>query len=184
MSIKYSLKKLEKDYGPLTFSDLLLIHREDMGWTQTRMAKELKLSKQKLCDFEKERRLPSVKMAVKWASKLATIFLCGSTLEGILLGVATNNPKIFNSANASPKKNNEKVLEFQDWTLKHFIDVAKEVDFLNEDVKKFSHALRYFRNYIHPYEQASQKFNPDEHTAKLCFQVLKVAIHQIAKRQK
>lgn len=70
MNIKYNLKKLEKDYGPLSFADLLLIHREDIGWTQTRMAEELNLSKQKLCDFEKERRLPSVKMAVKWAKKL------------------------------------------------------------------------------------------------------------------
>ena len=70
MNIKYSLKKLEKDYGPLTFADLLLIHREDKTWTQTRMAKELGLSKQKLCDFEKGRRLPSVKMAVKWAKKM------------------------------------------------------------------------------------------------------------------
>ena len=70
MNIKYSLKNLEKDYGPLTFADLLLIYREDKGWTQTKMAKELQLSKQKLCDFEKKRRLPSVKMAVKWAKKL------------------------------------------------------------------------------------------------------------------
>ena len=47
------LKNLEKDYGLLTFSDLLLIQREDKNWTQTRIAGELKISKQKLCDFEK-----------------------------------------------------------------------------------------------------------------------------------
>ena len=70
MNIKYGLKNLEKDYGPLTFSDLLLIQREDKGWTQTRMASELKISKQKLCDFEKGRRLPSIKTTALWAKKM------------------------------------------------------------------------------------------------------------------
>ena len=70
MSIKYSLKDLEKDYGPLTFSDLLLIQREDKSWTQTRMADVLGISRQKLCDFEKGRRLPSVKTVARWAKKM------------------------------------------------------------------------------------------------------------------
>jgi len=70
MSIKYTSKKLEKDFGPLCFSDLLLIQREDEGFTQVEMAKLLGVSKQKLCDFEKGRRLPSAKMAASWAKKL------------------------------------------------------------------------------------------------------------------
>ena len=70
MSIKYSLKNLEKDYGPLTFADLLLIQRADKDWTQTKMAGKLKISKQKLCDFEKGRRLPSVKTVAEWAKKM------------------------------------------------------------------------------------------------------------------
>lgn len=70
MNIKYSLKKLGEDYGLLAFSDLLLIQREDQGWTQVKMADVLKISKQKLCDFEKGRRLPSVKTVAKWAKKM------------------------------------------------------------------------------------------------------------------
>ncbi|MDE0092866.1 MAG: hypothetical protein OXN83_06245, partial [Oligoflexia bacterium] len=130
-----------------------------------------------------EQRMKEIEKCLKSKSALATIFLCGSTLEGILLGATINNPKMFNSANASPKDNSGKVLNFQNWALSNFIDVAKEINFLNEDVKKFSHALRDFRNYIHPYQQAIQKFNPDEHTAKICFQVLKAAISQITKKQ-
>ena len=38
--------------------------------TQTQMADKLGISKQKLCDFEKGRRLPSVKMVAKWARML------------------------------------------------------------------------------------------------------------------
>jgi len=129
-----------------------------------------------------EQRLTEIKKWLNSKAALATIFLCGSTLEGILLGVATNNSQKFKMAKASPIDKNGKVLEFHKWTLSNFIDVAKEIGFLDEDVKKFSHVLRDFRNYIHPYRQAHQRFNPDEHTAKLCWQVLKVAIFQIAKK--
>ena len=82
-------------------------------------------------------------------------------------------------AKNSPKDKNGKVLQFHKWTLSNLIDVAKEKEFLKKDVRKFSHSLRDFRNYIHPYQQANEQFNPDEHTAKLCWQVLKVAIFQI-----
>ena len=70
MNIKYSLKNLEKDCGSLTLADLLMIYREDKEMTQTQMADKLSISKQKLCDFEKGRRLPSVKMVAKWAKML------------------------------------------------------------------------------------------------------------------
>ena len=70
MSIKYDLKKMEKDYGLLTLKDLLIICREDKGLTQTQMASKLGVSKQKLCDFEKGRRIPSTKLVANWAKKL------------------------------------------------------------------------------------------------------------------
>ena len=130
-----------------------------------------------------EQRIKEIKKCLKAESPLATIFLCGSTLEGILLGIALNNPTLFNSANSSPKDKNGKILKFQNWTLSNFIDVAKEIGFLEEDVKQFCHALRHFRNYIHPHQQAIQKFNPSENTDKICFQVLKAAIHQITQKK-
>ena len=126
-----------------------------------------------------EQRLNEIKKCLVSKAALATIFLCGSTLEGIFLGIAIGNPMEFNKATASPKDKNGKVLQFQDWTLSNFIDVAKEIGLIQEDVKKFSHSLRSFRNYIHPYEQLSQQFNPNEHTARLCCQVLKLATFQM-----
>ena len=70
MSIKYTSKDLEKNFGPLSFADLLIIQREDEGLTQVEMAKKLGITKQKLCDFEKQRRTPSLKLAASWAKKL------------------------------------------------------------------------------------------------------------------
>lgn len=68
--VKYGLENLSKDFGVLTFADLILMQREDAEQTQVEFARSLGLSKQKLCDFEKGRRLPSPKMAEKWAKKL------------------------------------------------------------------------------------------------------------------
>ena len=50
-----------------------------------------------------QQRLDEIKRCLNTNAPLATIFLCGSTLEGVLLGVATNYPQKFNEAKASPK---------------------------------------------------------------------------------
>lgn len=114
-------------------------------------------------------------------SSLAAVILCGSILEGLLLGVALKDPRAFNAASSSPKDKNGKVKPFQEWSLAQFIDVAYSLKLVRLDVKKFSHALRDFRNYIHPYQQMASSFNPDHHTAAICMQVLRAAIASLAK---
>lgn len=114
------------------------------------------------------------------SAPLATIFLCGSILEGILLGIALEKPKDFNQACNSPKNRENKVKQFSEWSLAQFIDVAHELGELKLDVKTFSHDLRGFRNYIHPYQQLASNFTPDKHTAKICLQVLKAAIADLS----
>jgi len=127
-------------------------------------------------------RIEEIQKCLKGGGSLAVIFLCGSTLEGILLGVATRNPKKFNQAKASPKdKSTGKVLAFHLWSLNDLINVSHEIGVLGLDVKQFSHALRDFRNYIHPYEQWRTGFNPDKDTALICWQVLKAAISDLSK---
>ncbi len=127
-------------------------------------------------------RITEIRSSLNNNSPLAVIFLCGSTLEGILLGIAQKNPMAFNKAASAPKDKEGKTKGFYEWTLNNFIDVSFELGFLQEDVRKFSHSLRDFRNYIHPYQQALSRFNPDQHTAKICWQVLKAAIYQIGRK--
>lgn len=93
-----------------------------------------------------------------------------STLEGVLLGIAKKNSQKFNTAQEAPKhKDTGDVKKLGEWSLSNFIDVAHELGKLQLDTKKFSHVLREFRNYIHP----------NEHTAKICYQVLQGAISQL-----
>jgi len=126
-------------------------------------------------------RINEIEKCLLADAPLSVIFLAGSTLEGVLLGVALKFPREFNKSISSPKDKDGKVRQYTDWTLSNFIDVAYEVGLLSEDVKKFSHSLRDFRNYIHPYQQMGSRFNPDKHTAKISWQVLKAALFQLSK---
>jgi hypothetical protein len=123
-------------------------------------------------------RFDEIKKCLKSDASLAAILLSGSSLEGVLLGVAVGNPKSFNTAASAPKKDG-KVKLLHEWSLSNLIDTAHELGVLKEDVRKFSHALRDFRNYIHPLQQVNSGFNPDKHTAGICWQVLRAAIHQL-----
>ena len=126
-----------------------------------------------------QERLKEAQSCLSVSAHLSVIFQCGSVLEAVLLGAAQREPRKFNQSPASPKHTG-KVKQFQDWTLSEFINVAHEIGLLKPDVQKFSHGLRDFRNYIHPYQQMASGFKPDEHTAKLCFQVLKAALADVA----
>lgn len=126
-----------------------------------------------------QHRIKEIEKCFSSGSPLAVILLAGSALEGIFLGLAIQNPRQFNSAKSSPKDSSSKVKPFHEWSLSGFIDVAKELGLIKHDTHKFSHSLRDFRNYIHPFEQMSSGFSPREQTAKICLQVLRAAIHEI-----
>lgn len=131
-------------------------------------------------DFQFEQvinqRLEEIKKSLNNEASLAVIFLCGSTLEGLLLHIAAQNPQKFNTSKSAPKDKGGKIKQLHDWTLDSLINVAYEEDFIKLDIKKHAHTLKDFRNYIHPREQASQNFNPDKHTAQISWKVLQATI--------
>ncbi len=130
-----------------------------------------------------DKRIEEIKHSLLRAP-LATIFLCGSTLEGLLLDTGTANIKRFNTAKAAPcHKETGKVLPLHEWSLAALIDVAHELGMLSLDIKKHGHSLRDFRNYIHPRQQIASKFSPDAHTAKISWQVLQAAIADLSKNR-
>lgn len=127
-----------------------------------------------------EQRTAEIKSCLGTKSWLAVVFLCGSALEGILLGIASGRSVEFGKSKSSPKDKTGTVYPIHEWKLSSFIDVSCELGILDENVKKFSHALRDFRNYIHPFKQVNSRFSPNEHTAKICWQVLRAVIEQVS----
>lgn len=129
-----------------------------------------------------EMRMSEIEKAFRSEAYLSVVLLAGSTLEGILLNIASQNPRAFNTSSKSPKKDN-KVKNFDQWTLNNFIEVSHGIGLIEKDTYRFSVELRDFRNYIHPFQQMSEQFNPREQTAKICLQVLKSAITDICKNE-
>lgn len=127
-----------------------------------------------------EARLVEVNKCHATGSPFAVIILCGSILEGLLLGIASKNIEKCNRSKSAPKDKTGRTKQINDWTLSDLIEVAYDVGFLKLDVKKYSHTLRDFRNYIHPYQQMASNFAPDKHTASICLQVLKAAMASLA----
>ena len=113
-------------------------------------------------------------------SPMATIMLCGSLLEGLLLGLANKKPADFNRSPQSPKDESGKPKPFKDWSLAQLIDVAHNIGILRLDVKNFGQHLRNFRNYIHPYQQMKEGFEPDRYTAEMSLTAVKAAIYNLA----
>ncbi|MDD2889339.1 MAG: hypothetical protein PHE49_01695 [bacterium] len=64
-----------------------------------------------------KQRIQEIVNCLRTNSPLATIFLCGSTLEGILLGIATKNQKEFTKSLASPKNPVGKPKPIYEWSL-------------------------------------------------------------------
>ena len=109
---------------------------------------------------------------------LAAIFVIGSTLEGILLDVALQEARLFAGATSAPTRDDQ-VIPVDTWRLASLIDVSHELGFVSDDVKRFSHHLRDYRNFIHPRAQAKAGFTPTPDTAKICLQVLRAAVTQV-----
>lgn len=170
--IESKLKENTVSNSDMSESDFLKVEIEEINISQICVEEVLKPI------FEA--RMSEMKSCFKAKSFLSVIFMAGSMLEGILLSLANQSPRLFNQSAVAPKNKEGKVKPFHDWTLNDLISVAHNTGILKADVAKFSHVLRDFRNYIHPYQQMSERFYPDENTAKICMQVMKGALLQIS----
>jgi len=126
-----------------------------------------------------QHRWTEIQRCIDVNATVSAVIMMGSMLEGFLLGTMQKKPQIANSASNAPKKDG-KVKHFAEWTLNDMIDVAHEIGWIQLDVKKFSHALRDFRNIIHPYQQLAYRTYPDIDTCKISWLVVQAACNDIA----
>lgn len=129
-------------------------------------------------------RWQEAQLCVDKGAYLASLILMGSLLEGMLLGAMQKNPKEANLAPNAPKEPSGKVKHFANWSLSEMIDVAHALNWIDLDVKRFSHALREFRNLVHPYQQLLSQTVPDSDTCKISWLVVQAAVNDLAKTLK
>jgi hypothetical protein len=124
-------------------------------------------------------RMQEAHLCIEGKAYLAAVILSGSVLEGLCLGYGSRSPERLNRAFAS--QYNRAVPPFYEWKLREWIEVLGKLGDLSPNVEKFGQALREFRNYVHPAEQLAHKFTPDQHTARIGFQVVVAAIEDLAR---
>ena len=116
---------------------------------------------------------------------LAATILMGSMMEGLLLAVFQRYPKESNQSKMVPLNHKTgKPKYFAEWTLSEMINVAHDCSWIDLDVKKFSHALRDFRNLIHPYQQMTERTFPDKDTCNISWLVVQAAISDLSNHLK
>lgn len=128
-------------------------------------------------------RIEEVRACPKELAPLAIVFLLGSALEGLLLAVALDKPTEFTASTSAPKDKQGVAIPLHKWKLSDLINVGHDIGLLDLDVKKYSHGLRDFRNFIHPYEQRANGFNPDLHTVEISWQVFLAAFQQVKRNR-
>lgn len=71
--------------------------------------------------------------------------------------------------------------KLEKWRLCDWIDVLTQIRLLSPNVKHFGHALREFRNHVHPEKELDWGFCSDEHTARISFHVVAAALTDLAR---
>lgn len=70
MTTRYSKKDLDKEFGQLSFGEILRSFRLGEDLSQIAFAKKIGITPANLCDLEKGRKIPSPMRAFKIAKKL------------------------------------------------------------------------------------------------------------------
>lgn len=124
-------------------------------------------------------RMREAQRCVEHEAWLSAVILSGSVLEGMALGFGTAKPERVNRAYAA--QYDKAVPPLWKWKLHEWITVLTRLRAFSPNVEKFGHALRDFRNYVHPAEQLAHGFSPDGHTARISFHVVQAAAEDLVR---
>ena len=121
-------------------------------------------------------RWEEAQRCVQAGAYLSAVIMMGSILEGSLLYKVEQNPETAGRAKCVPRNRDKSLKRVDQWGLSALIDIAHEVEWLQGDVQRFSHALRESRNVVHPYVQRLHQDRPDADTCAICWQVVRAAV--------
>lgn len=119
---------------------------------------------------------------VNAGAPLAATVMMGGLLESLLLARVLKEPdraKLFALTAAPKDPKTLKAWSLQEWSLRHYIDVAREMKWITESVKDVSEVLRDYRNYIHPNKQLSHGAVVENSDAKMFWELSKMISREI-----
>lgn len=115
-------------------------------------------------------------ICVRAKAPLAATVVMGGLLEALLLARVnreSNKSHIFKAQAAPKDRTTNKPLPLQNWTLRHYLDVAHELKWITRSAKDIGEVVRDYRNYIHPHKQLSHGVTLANGDAELFWEIAK-----------
>jgi hypothetical protein len=129
-----------------------------------------------------ERRWRECSSCLGAGAPLAATVMMGGLLEGLLLAKvnAQGKPAAVFTAKAAPRdRKSGQTLALAEWTLKHYIDVAHELQWISQSARDVGNVLRDYRNYVHPQKELSHGVVLANEDALLLWEVSKNIARQL-----
>lgn len=101
---------------------------------------------------------------------LAATVMMGGLLEALFVARANSmadKSLLFKAKTAPIDGKTKKVLDFREWTLRPYIDVGHELEWISKSGKDVAEVLRDYRNYIHPEKERSHGIVISDDDSKL-----------------
>ena len=131
-----------------------------------------------------QRRWSECSKCIAADAPLAAIVMMGGLLEALLLARVHKEPNktlVFKATSAPKDRSTGKSLQLQDWTLRHYIDVAHELGWISTSAKDIGEVVRDYRNYIHPQKELSHGIELRDGDAELFWEIAKSISRQLLK---
>lgn len=113
---------------------------------------------------------------------LAALVMMGGFLETLLLARfnrEVNKDHIFRSPVAPKDRKTKKPLPIKEWTLRNYLDVGHDLGWITRSTKDVGEVVRDYRNYVHPYKQASHGIVLETNDARLFWEISKEMARQL-----
>jgi hypothetical protein len=128
------------------------------------------------------RRWHECQRCVRADAPLAATVMMGGLLEALCLArvnIMPDKAPAFKATTAPLDFKTKKALPLQEWTLRHYLDVAHELKWLTRSGKDVGVVLRDYRNYIHPQKEYSHGVVLVAHDATMFWDVTKSLCRQL-----
>ncbi len=128
------------------------------------------------------RRWKECTICVTTGAPLAATVMMGGLLESLLLARVhreSDKSKVLHAKSAPKDVKTGKPLMLQEWTLRHYIDVAHELGWISAAARDVGEVVRDYRNYVHPHKELTHEVSLSDHDAFLFWGVSKGISRQL-----
>lgn len=178
--LAYIRAKALKDFDPAIPIDenerirYLVLKSKKTGLTsEFDFISDLALQQQLASDWREAQSVHKIKA---WKS---CVLLCGSVIEGMLLDVLSRDEQ--RASDAYKRLRRKSAPEISRWNLVDLVEVAGELSILDKGTIYLGHALREFRNLIHPGKLIREKIIVTEEEADIALSAVKICLRALSR---